>query len=451
MQDVQDIVERCKMSTLFHQPFFGVGASKLRWEIDESISTACTDGTFIKFNPDFVRSLTKAEMIGLAVHEVMHVYSKHHLRRGDRDPMLWNVAADYFINLLIDDAIREEKARRGETCMALPEGALLDTKYRGLSTEDIYNMLKQEQDNPDTPGDEEGEEGNGENSTDGEGAAPPTSGSELHDTPQQGSEAEDAAQQEAGQSASEGEDGQGGGKGRQQPVGTWGDVIDAPMSSAKDMADAERDVEVMVEQASNLAKSRGKTPGCADELLDAYKKPVVDWRDVLRHMMQSLTVVDYTYQRSMPKMHHLLEQYGAFIPDYHRENMGELVVAIDTSGSVSGAEVAQFMGEIQSICDEVQPDKVHVVQCDSRVQHVDTFDAGQPFEVSRIHGRGGTAFHPVFDWVDEEGIDPVALVYLTDGYAPAPDVPDYPVVWGVTTDYQQHLFGEVLSVQFDGQ
>ena len=223
------------------------------------------------------------------------------------------------------------------------------------------------------------------------------------------------------------------------------------MSSAKEMADAERDVEVMVEQASNLAKSRGKTPGCADELLDAYKKPVVDWRDVLRHMMQSLTVVDYTYQRSMPKMHHLLEQYGAFIPDYHRENMGELVVAIDTSGSVSGEEVAQFMGEIQSICDEVQPDKVHVVQCDSKVQHVDTFDAGQPFEVNRIHGRGGTAFHPVFDWVDEEGIEPVALVYLTDGYAPAPDVPDYPVVWGVTSDYQQQLFGEVLSDQLDGQ
>ena len=62
----------------------------------------------------------------------------------------------------------------------------------------------------------------------------------------------------------------------QQPVGTWGDVIDAPVSSDKEMADAERDVEVMVEQASNLAKSRGKTPGCADELLDAYKKNELD-------------------------------------------------------------------------------------------------------------------------------------------------------------------------------
>lgn len=446
MQDVQVIVERCKMSTLFHQPFFGVGASKLRWEIDESIATACTDGTFIKFNPDFVRSLTKEEMIGLAVHEVMHVYSKHHLRRGDRDPMLWNVAGDYFINLLIDDAINEETDRRGVSCMALPEGALLDSKYRGLSTEDIYNTLKQEQDNPDTPGDEEGDE-NGNETNQGcaeadEGGSQDTAGD---DERQVGG----GAGTECEEPASSGSQGQAQG---QQPVGTWGDVIDAPdVDDETERAYAERDVEVMVEQASNLAKSRGKTPGCADELLDAYKKPVVDWRDVLRHMMQSLTVVDYTYQRSMPKMHHLLEQYGAFIPDYHRENMGELVVAIDTSGSVSGAEVAQFMGEIQSICDEVQPDKVHVVQCDSKVQCVDTFDAGQPFEMSKLRGRGGTAFHPVFDWVEEEGIEPVALVYLTDGYAPAPDVPDYPVVWGVTSDYQQHLFGEVLSVQFDGQ
>ena len=446
MQDVQVIVERCKMSTLFHQPFFGVGASKLRWEIDESIATACTDGTFIKFNPDFVRSLTKEEMIGLAVHEVMHVYSKHHLRRGDRDPMLWNVAGDYFINLLIDDAINEETDRRGVSCMALPEGALLDSKYRGLSTEDIYNTLKQEQDNPDTPGDEEGDE-NGNETNQGcaeadEGGSQDTAGD---DERQVGG----GAGTECEEPASSGSQGQAQG---QQPVGTWGDVIDAPdVDDETERAYAERDVEVMVEQASNLAKSRGKTPGCADELLDAYKKPVVDWRDVLRHMMQSLTVVDYTYQRSMPKMHHLLEQYDAFIPDYHRENMGELVVAIDTSGSVSGAEVAQFMGEIQSICDEVQPDKVHVVQCDSKVQCVDTFDAGQPFEMSKLRGRGGTAFHPVFDWVEEEGIEPVALVYLTDGYAPAPDVPDYPVVWGVTSDYQQHLFGEVLSVQFDGQ
>ena len=438
MQDVQDIVERCKMSTLFHQPFFGVGASKLRWEIDESIGTACTDGTFIKFNPDFVRSLTKAEMLGLAVHEVMHVYSKHHLRRGDRDPMLWNVAGDYFINLLIDDAMREEKSRRGETCMALPEGALLDAKYRGMSTEDIYNTLKQEQEEEDEDGNETGEGSSEPN----EGGSEDTSGDDERG-------AGGGTTTECEEPASSGSQAQAQG---QQPVGTWGDVIDAPdVDDETERAYAERDVEVMVEQASNLAKSRGKTPGCADELLDAYKKPVVDWRDVLRHMMQSLTVVDYTYQRSMPKMHHLLEQYGAFIPDYHRENMGELVVAIDTSGSVSGEEVAQFMGEIQSICDEVQPDKVHVVQCDSKVQHVDTFDAGQPFEVNRIHGRGGTAFHPVFDWVDEEGIDPVALVYLTDGYAPAPDVPDYPVVWGVTSDYQQHLFGEVLSVQLDGQ
>ncbi len=437
MQDVLDAVERCKISTLFHQPFFGVGVSKMRWEIDESIATACTDGTFVKFNPDFVRSLTKPKMIGLAVHEVMHVYSKHHLRRGNRDPYLWNVAGDYFINLKIMDAIHAEKDRRGVSCMELPDGALLDGRFRDMSTDDIYNILKQ--DPPTGPG-QEGDD-NGESSADGE--------TEVQgDAPGQG---EDSQSNEAGQSATESENGQGGGKRGQQPVGTWGDVIDAPVSTTRGMTEAERDVEVMVEQAAQLAKSRGKVPGCAEELLDEYKKPSVDWREVLRQLMQSLTIVDYTYQRSMPKMHHLLEQHGSFIPDFHRENMGELVVAIDTSGSVSTDEVKQFMGEIESICEDVRPSRVHVVQCDARVQHVDTFDMGDPFEDVTIHGRGGTRFQPVFDWVEEEGIEPVALVYLTDGEAPAPDEPQYPVVWGVTTNHQQHLFGEVLSVELNGQ
>ena len=50
--------------------------------------------------------------------------------------------------------------------------------------------------------------------------------------------------------------------------------------------------------------------------------------------------------------------------------------------------------------------------------------------------------------LDEQGITPMALVYLTDGYCPAPRQPEYPVYWGVTTDNQGHLFGDVMSVNF---
>lgn len=427
MTDIQNIIERCKIVTLAHQPFFGAGASKMTWEIDDSISTACTNGEFIKFNSDFIRSLTKEEMVGLAVHEVMHVYSKHHLRRGDRDHELWNVAGDYFINLLIQDAIDAEVKRRGVSCMKLPDGGLIDDKYRGWSTEDIYNHLKQESENDEPQSSPQGTQGGKENTA-------------------QGSDEQQQNQQGQGQSASDpNADGEKQAASRKE---TWGEVVDAPANTPAELQEAEREVEVMVEQAHNLAKSRGKHFGSAEELLDTYKKPSVDWKSVLRQLMQSLSIVDYTYRRPHRNTHHILSELGAFIPDYHRENMGEIVVAIDTSGSCSSEEVTQFLGEIQSICEELQPSKVYVVQCDARVQHVDTFDLGQPFKIDRIHGRGGTDFQPVFDWVEAEGINPMALVYLTDGYAPAPDVPDYPVYWGVTSPKQGHLFGEVMSVNF---
>ena len=148
---VQAVIDRVKIQTVMHQPFFGAGATKMRWFADDTIATACTDGKVIRFNPDFLLSLNKHEQVGLCVHEVMHVYSKHHLRRGNRDPKLWNVAGDYFINQVIIDAIKMENRNRGGSCMRLPDGALIDERFRGMSTDQIYDMLKKEQDNPDNP------------------------------------------------------------------------------------------------------------------------------------------------------------------------------------------------------------------------------------------------------------------------------------------------------------
>lgn len=410
--DIQKVIDRTKIQTLMHQPFFGAGACKLTWEPDDTIETACTNGKYIKFSPKFMEELTPQQQIGLAVHEVMHVYSKHHLRRGNRDPYYWNVAADYFINLIIQDAIDAEKQRRGKSCMELPDGGLLDNQYRGMSTEEIYDLIFQE----DEGDGGEGGDIDGDGDCEGDGDSPTVHGPKPP---------------------------------RGKGPSTWGDVVDAPVSGDAEREAAEREVEIMVEQAHNTAKSQGKDFGAAESLLDDYKNPKVDWRSVLRNLMQTLTKVDYTYTRPHKNHMHGLMQLGIFIPDFHRENMGEIVVAIDTSGSVSTDELQQFLGETESICNDLNPSKVHVVQCDARVAHVDVFEMGQPFNVKRIHGRGRTEFQPVFDWIDEEDIKPMAVVYLTDGYAPDPDPVDYPVFWAVTSDHHKHLTGEVFEIDFN--
>jgi len=104
---------------------------------DETIPTACTDGTEIRFNPAFFMKLTLQEQLFLLTHESMHVAYLHMDRLQTRVHQKWNIAADYVINLQLVD--------RG---FVLPKGGLLDKKYAGMSTEDVYKLL------PDTPMDD---------------------------------------------------------------------------------------------------------------------------------------------------------------------------------------------------------------------------------------------------------------------------------------------------------
>jgi predicted metal-dependent peptidase len=427
MNKLQDEISKIKMKTLAHQPFFGAGASKLLWVADEKMNTAATDGTSIKFNPDFLMSLSSKQQVGLVVHEILHVYGKHHIRGIGLDHNLHNIATDYWINLQIQDAIEAEIRRRGVSCMELPEGALLDEKYRGMSSDDIYKSLLKEQKQPDV-------------------------NPRRTKTPQQPSDGDDNDDGKGGKGGEQQQEGDGQSPGDQSmddgpKPQDWGRVDNADIATPEEAAEAEREVEVMVEQAHTMAKARGLETSAGQTLLEEYKKPSVDWKTVIRETMQGVSVVDYTYQRSHKNMGHLLESDDIFIPDFHREDTGELVLAFDTSGSCSPDEVQQFVAEFRSICEELRPTRVHILQCSTRIRDARTFEQGEHLDIDVKIG-GGTDFQPVFDWVDDMGIKPMALVYLTDGYSDCPEEPDYPVYWGVTSERQGHLFGEVMSIKF---
>lgn len=97
---------------------------------DESIPTACTDGRSIQFNPSFFMKLDADERLFLLLHETMHVAYMHMARLQDRDMRKWNIAADYVINLQLHE--------RG---FKMPKGGLLDTKWAGMSAEEVYKAL----------------------------------------------------------------------------------------------------------------------------------------------------------------------------------------------------------------------------------------------------------------------------------------------------------------------
>jgi predicted metal-dependent peptidase len=108
----------------------------------------------------------------------------------------------------------------------------------------------------------------------------------------------------------------------------------------------------------------------------------------------------------------------------------------------------QFAGEISAISDEAQPEAIHVVYCDAAVQSYQQFGPSEPIDL-KPKGGGGTDFRPVFAWVEEKGIAPVCLIYLTDLCCHSyPQVPEYPVLW-VTDSRRTAPFGETVRISVD--
>ena len=125
--------------------------------------------------------------------------------------------------------------------------------------------------------------------------------------------------------------------------------------------------------------------------------------------------------------------------------MGEIVVAIDTSGSIDQPTLNAFGAEIKAIVGNARPKKTTVIYCDAAVNHVDTFEPNDELHFD-MHGGGGTNFCPPFEYVAENGLKPVCFVYLTDGYGPFPSAPEFPTLWCCTTEVVAP-FGETVPIE----
>ncbi len=276
----------------------------------------------------------------------------------------------------------------------LPEGKYVNKAYNGMTAEHIYTLI------PDEPKDD------GQNQ------------------------------------------GQGGGGG-QDPGGDGG-VDDSPNSqngggSQSQQNHEEAEWKVAVAQAAHMAKQTGHLPGDIARMVEELFEPVLPWRSILRRFMTEKSNDDFSWKRGNRRF---IAQ-GLYLPSRVSDDaMGEMVVVIDTSGSIGQKELTEFGGEIKGIVDEVRPTKVRVIYCDSRIAHIDEFGPDDDLQFA-AHGGGGTDFRPPFKWLEENQIVPRALVYLTDGHGPFPEQEaDFPVMWAinnhaVTPPHGEHLILEV--------
>ncbi len=131
MMNVEDKISACILRVRWKTPFFGALALFLEQVLDEQVLTACTDGREVRFNPQFVESLAPAELDAVMIHELLHAALLHIPRRRERDPHLWNVAADIVVNGII----------LKQSGLHLPLNPCIDASLENYEVEEVYEIL----------------------------------------------------------------------------------------------------------------------------------------------------------------------------------------------------------------------------------------------------------------------------------------------------------------------
>lgn len=167
--------------------------------------------------------------------------------------------------------------------------------------------------------------------------------------------------------------------------------------------------QIAVTQARLVAQQRGSLPGGLDRLVEQVLQPAVDWREVLRSFVAQHARNDYSWLPPNRRFIHA----GLYLPGLRSEELGDVVLAVDTSGSIGPDVLDRFAAEAQGILDAYDC-TLHIVHHDRRVQRVDTWQPSDgPLELHPV-GGGGTDHRPVFAMIEREGWRPTCLVCLTD-------------------------------------
>lgn len=225
-------------------------------------------------------------------------------------------------------------------------------------------------------------------------------------------------------------------------TGTVGDGANADGTEGDKDAEERRWQQTLAE-AAQAAKMSGNLPASLELFVNGQLAPKVRWAEALSRFMTERSPDDYSWQR--PNRRFI--GGGLFMPSRQsNDTLGEIVVAIDTSGSMTQELLERVTAELNDIKQAARPTKLHVIYCDSDIQHVDTFDMHDDIELA-LRGGGGTSFQPVFDWIEEHEINPRCLVYFTDGYASFPEQPhSYPVMWAIIDSSETPPWGEILHI-----
>lgn len=356
---------KMRIHLLCKHAFWGTLAVRFRL-VDATawMPTCAVDGENFYFNIDFVESLSQDELKFVFAHEILHCAYDHFLRRDERDPQLWNAAADYAVNR----DLKYEKIGK------MPSVGLYDQKYDDMTAEQIFEKLKEE--------------------------CKDSQQLKTLDVHLDGSEADDGD----------------GGSGEGWPIedGPEGSGISKGPPKPKSEAEQKKASDEFRQEVANAAKAAGEAPAGIKDLIKEWTEPQIDWRGFLEETVKSLIKDDYSWQRISRRGMGL----DLCLPGMKTADTIDVCITVDTSGSMSDDMLRDFLGEVYGIMSQYQNFKVRIWTFDTKCYGYKEFTEDNLEEIHeyQIQGRGGTDFMCNWDFMEKEEIEPNILIFMTDGY-----------------------------------
>ena len=369
--EVLDRIIVARVGLLLRHPFFGNMATRLRiLAADDWLGTAAVDGRNLYFNTQFFNAMDNKEIEFVVAHEILHMVFDHLGRREERNPMLYNIAADYIVNNTLMD----------ERIGAKPKivDCYQDFKYRGWTSEEVYDELFEEA------------KKNGEEAI-----------KQLGEMLDEHLDAEGDSDSENG--GEETKDSNGNSVSKSQPK-----------YSKEELERIKDEIKEGMLSAAQAAGA-GNVPAGVARMIKELTEPKMNWRELLRQQIQSTIRNDYTFARPSRKGWHT----GAVLPGMNFDETIDICIALDMSGSIGNVQAQDFLGEVKGIMDEYKDYKIKIWCFDTAVYNEDDFSADDGRELTDydIKGGGGTDFMVNWTYMKENDIQPKKFLMFTDGYA----------------------------------
>lgn len=372
--------------------FFATLALYARFEASQHIPTAATDGRTVFVNPEFWNKLAVGEQDAVLLHEVLHAALLHVTRRAGRHAEIWNAAADIVINGMI--------AQEG---YQLPEGGLRDEFIEHLSTEEVYEiLLKKSQPPPPVPMSDLLDEAPADRASSG-----------------QANDARESQQKSGAPKSGE----HAGKESKEALEGHWRNALEQAHLAAKTLA-------------------AGKMPAGIQREMPSIVGAQLDWRTYLwRYLTQTPTDFQDFDRRFVGQRVYLDSLTGESV---------QVLVCVDTSGSVGETEMQVFISEVRAILRAYPHLRCELFYADAALYG--PYPLKPDSTIPAPQGGGGTDFRPFFERIATHPFlwGKTVAIYLTDGYGSFPErAPKCPVLWVVTPggrDLDQFPFGETMRL-----